>query len=408
MKRESTITQFDRFLNKIIASASMFVLLMSTMAFLGLFFYRDITTMLRNIKQSTEMPQPVFDLPSITLPKTEEIPSSEEYHKPQSKNISTSQKSQKTDDQREADKIFIAYELGDTALASKLITDFIVDFSTSPLQNTVRLIGAKIMNDKEDYNGAMNYIQKILSSEQISNKDYSESVLLLGEIARKRKQHDSYIQSFLEQAYFKAVEPIKSKLAFYLGYLFLNKGDFQSSLSYFNNVIGEDGVLGRADLYAAQVMHPETINALQNFLEQYPTSKNYDYARSTFLKQVFSYSKALVVRGYMDNAQRFLEKIIHLFPTSKDADLARIEIATIYYDKREFDRAQRFLSGVIENNDTTYNPEALFMLGQISFEKNAQEQALGYFRLLTEDFPNSKLASKAKQWQELLSESLRN
>ncbi|MGL4388294.1 MAG: tetratricopeptide repeat protein [Brevinema sp.] len=405
MRRDISISQFDRFLNKMIASIAMSVLVMSSIVFLILFFYRDIRTSFSNMKQSIYDPQPIFESPVIE-PKYHQ----NRTHESASTMSATTYKNKLTSfaeaDQKEVDKIFVAYELGDTTLASKLITDFIVDFPTSDLQNTVRIVGAKIMNDKSDYTGAMNYIQKVLSSENISNKDYSEAVLLLGEIARKRKQYDSYIQSFLEQAYFKAAEPVKSKLAFYLGYLFLHKGDFQSSLSYFNNVIGEDGALGRADVYASQIMPPETINALQNFLEQYPTSKNYQYARMKFLEQIYSYSKSLIARGYFENAERSLGKIIHLYPTSKDADLARLEISKILYDKRDFDRATRFLSAIIENIDTTYNPEALFMLGQISFEKNNHEQAMGYFRLLIEDYPNSKLISKAKQWKELISQSL--
>lgn len=404
MRRETSITEFDRFFNKIIASACLLILSLSTISFLIFFFYQDIQSSIRNFKTSMQEGTPVFEETIITVPKnTEQFVIQEQTFSSQSTPMPI-----QSDDIKAADKIFVAYELRDTALASKLIADFLVEYPESKLQNRVRLIGAKIMNDKLDYDGALAYVQKILNNSDISNKDYSESVLLLGEIARKRKQYDSYIQSFLEQAYFKAEEPVKSKLAFYLGYLFLNKGDYQNSLSYFNNVIGEDGVLGRADLYSAQIMHPETINALENFLTQYQSSKNYDYAKNTFIKEVHLYSKTLSSRGYLDNAQKVLEKIIKIFPTSKDADLARLEIANIYYDRRQFDKSAYLLSQIIENKDRTYNPDALFMLGTIAFEKNQQEQALGFFRSLIDQYPDSKLVGKAKQWKDLILESLRN
>ncbi|MGL4394277.1 MAG: tetratricopeptide repeat protein [Brevinema sp.] len=394
MRRDVSVSQFDRLVNKMIASAAICVLFLSSLAFVVLFFYKDINMNFANFKQSFRGPQPVFDSSVV------------ESVKSTIKNDATIPRSQ--NEQREADKIFVAYELGDTALASKLITDFIVDFPESQLQNAVRIVGAKIMSDKSDFSGAMNYIQKILASENISNKDYTEAVLLLGEIARERKQHDSYIQSFLEQAFFKAQEPTKSKLSFYLGYLFLNKGEHSTALTYFNNVIGEDGVLGRAEVYEAQLMAPESINSLEHFLEQYPTSKNYDYARTKFLDQVFSYSKSLTARGYFENAERSLKKITKLFPTSADGDKARFEIAKLHHEKKEFERATKLLVAIIENTDSTYNADALFMLGQISFEKNDQEQALTYFRTIIEDYPNHKLVGKSKQWLDLISQSLRH
>ncbi len=309
---------------------------------------------------------------------------------------------------RDAQKIFVAYELGDFSLASRLIVDFLADHPESIYRHKVRLIGANLMNERGDYDGALNYIQKILGETQLSNEDYSESVMLLGSIARERKQFDSYIQSFLEQAYFRAEEPTKSKLSFYLGYLLLNKGDYHSSLTYFNNVIGEDGVLGKSDLYAAQSMRPERINELENFIKAYPSSKNYDYVTNSFIKDIYLQGEELTVRGYLDSAERFYRKILRYFPDSSDGDEARLKIAELYYQKQKLDNAITILQDVLKNDNTLKDPDALFALGKISFEMDRHNESLGYFRVLTEKYPNYKHISKVREWQNLLFESLRN
>ncbi len=264
------------------------------------------------------------------------------------------------------------------------------------------------MNDRGDHDGALNYIQKILGSPNLSNEDYSESVLLLGSIARDRKQYDSYIQSFLEQAYFRADEPVKSKISFYLGYLLLHKGDHSSALRYFNNVIGEDGVLGKSDLYAAQIMRPERINELENFIKAYPSSKNFDYVTNAFVNEVFILGDELAVRGYMDSSERIFNKIVKHFPDTISGDDARLKIADLYYQRQNHKKAAAVLLDVLQNNNETRDPDALFALGKLAFELNNLEEASSYFRVLTEKFPHFPKMGQVREWQNLIFTSLQN
>jgi len=398
MRRDFTTQNPNMFFHKLLSTLCVLTLLASTIIFLYLFFYQDFERAYHSIKISKQN-LPIYESPDIAIPQIA-IESKK----------SNIKQNELIDDEssRAAEKIFIAYELGDTSLSSRLIADFLIDYPSSRFRHKVRLIGAKLMNDRSDYTGAMKYIQKILSETGLSNEDYSESVLLLGEIARERKQYDSYIQSFLEQAYFKANEPIKSQLAFYLGYVLLHKGDYKSALSYFNNVIGENGVLGRADLYVAQIMRPETINSLEIFITQYPSSKNYDYAKKTFIKESKLQAEILTTRGYLDNAMRYYKKIIKYFSDSEDGDVARIGLANLYYQKQEYKNAFSTLNEVLNNQNNYQDPEALFILGKLSFETNQLEKALFYFRTLVEKYPTSPYITKAQDWQQLILDSLRS
>ena len=440
MKKEQyydkTNLVFYKFLNKFCLT----VLFISALLFLYLFFYQSMVNSYKDFKQSTAAPAPIYDAPQIQIPTIPQEKTAQEMISQEKTSQSVPQENapqeiilQNTQEivlqsapqenilqntaipttsaidnsSKEAERIFIAYELGDYVLSSRLIVDFISEYPTSIYRHKVRLIGAKLMNERGDFEGALSYIQRILGETQLSNEDYSESVLLLGSIARERKQYDSYIETFLEQAYFRAEEPTKSKISFYLGYLLLHKNEYLSSLKYFNNVIGEDGSLGKADLYAAQSMLPERINELENFIKAYPSSKNFEYVKTSFIKDVLSHGRDLVIRGYLDSAERNYTKILTHFNNTEHGDQAQLEIADLYYKRQKFDQSMVVLRKVLANEDTKKDSDALFALGKIAFEMDKLEESLTYFRRLTEEHPKSAHISKSIEWQNLIIESLR-
>ncbi|MGL4676668.1 MAG: tetratricopeptide repeat protein [Brevinema sp.] len=399
MKNTHHYSQLHSVYYKILTNFCIFVFFISVLLFLYLFFYQSIHTSFKRFKDQNVPLAPIYDTPTIQIPHiSENTPTT-----PTSSELTTFGK-----DHKEAERIFVAYDLGDYVLSSRLIVDFLSDYPESTYRHKVRLIGANLMNQRGDYEGALAYIKKILGETSLSNEDYSESVLLLGSIARERKQYDSYIQSFLEQAYFRAEEPTKSKISFYLGYLLLHKGDFQSSLKYFNNVIGEDGVLGKSDLYAAQSMRPERINELENFIKAYPSSKNFSYVTSSFVKEISLLGEELTIRGYLDSTERFYRKILTHFSDSAEGDDARLKIAELYYQKQKLEDSIAILQEALKNENTSKDADVLFMLGKTSFEMNRPEDSLGYFRVLTEKYPSYQYIAKVREWQNLIFDILRN
>lgn len=373
-----------------LAMLCLLIFFAATGVFLSLFFYQDLKNALRKFKEFQQPLTPVFIQPEISVPKLETI----------TNNLDPSEK--------EAEKIFIAYDLGDDRLASRLITDFLANYPDNPLQNRVRIIGANLMYKRGDSAGALAYIKKVLSESKLENEDFTDAVLLLGSISREQKQYDSFIQSYLEQAYFRASEPAKSMLAFYLGYMMIHNKDFKNAASYFNNVIGENGVLGRADLYAAQEMRPETINAFANFLDLYPASQNFSYVKDAFIKESKLQASSLAARGYLDSAVNFYQNIAARFPGTQDADFARLQSADIYIQKKDLKKAVALLEQILDNDDKFYDPDALFRLGKIHFEQDNPEQALNSFRTLAEQFPSGPMIREAQEWQRLILESLAN
>lgn len=374
----------------------------STLIFAYLFFYTDFQRAARSFKQKQTALGPVFSMPPVPLPRSFEA----EIKVP---SPALEEKSPASDNSEPAaQKVFVAYELGDFRLASQLIADFISSYPESPLRNRVRLIGANIMNNNGDTSGALAYIKKILTDGSINNEDFTDTVLLLGSIAREKKQYDSYIQTYLEQAYFRASEPTRSKLAFYLGYLLLNKKDYATASKYFNNVIGEDGVLGRAELYTAEEKRPETINTLAEFLDQYPASANYDYAKAAFLEESRLQAASLSARGYADAALAVFQKIAARFPQSKEGDSALLSMADLYERKLDPARMKASLEKILDNQDNFYDPDALFRLGKLAFTQDNYAEALGYFRTLAEKYPTSPLIKETLDWQKLILDTLRS
>lgn len=415
MKKEQSYYNDNIKIYKILAYFCGFSFIISTMSFFGLFFYQSLNNNYKNFIEQQKK-SPLYETPNISIPEIENkqldtsLLNDNSINKEKKSDIQLPMEPQKIVDnsERDAEKIFVAYELGDYSLVSRMIVEFLSEYPESSYRHKVRLIGANLMNNRGDFEGALNYIQKILGESNLSNEDYSESVLLLGEIARERKQYDSYIQSFLEQAYFRAQEPTKSKISFYLGYLLLNKGEFQNSLRYFNNVIGEDGVLGKSDLYAAQQMRPERINELENFIKAYPSSKNFDYVTNSFVVETMKQGEEMAVKGYLDSSERFYKKIVQYFSDTVSGDEARLKMSELYYQRQDINKSILVLQQILENNDTRRDPDALFALGKMYFEINRQEESLGYFRVLTEKYPDYQYISKVREWQNLILESLRN
>ncbi|MGL5255227.1 MAG: tetratricopeptide repeat protein [Brevinema sp.] len=365
---------------------------LSAVFFVYLFFYRDLQKAHGSLQNRYATSSPIFKTPAINLSDSQS-----------GEGVQVDQEL----DAQEAQKIFIAYELGDDSLASRLVANFLSERPNSSFRQRVRLVGAHIRNKRGDTQGALDYLKTILSDTGISNKDFTDSVLLMGSIARETKQYEGYIQTFLEQAFFRASEPARSKLAFYLGYLLLNKKDYASAARYFNNALGEEGALGRAELYAAEGKRPETINALEDFLTLYPSSANYEFAKNTFLKESRVQAASLAARGYTDAAITVFQKVATRFLNTKEGDEALLGMAELYEQKLDATNSKRTLEKILDNEDTVYDADALFRLGKLSFSQNQYAQALGYFKVITEKYPTSPYIKETIEWQRLILDALR-
>ena len=404
MKKTSTLPQhapsFWAFLY-----AGFFAL--SAVFFTYLFFYRDLQKGYDALQSRYVANAPVYEAPPIKLPEINLDALTAPLIPPSQPTSEATQVAESPSDAKEAQRVFIAYELGDENLASKLAANFLADRPESPFRHRVRLVGAYIRNKRGDSKGALDYLKTILSDSGISNEDFTDSVLLMGSIARETKVYEGYIQTYLEQAFFRASEPARSKLAFYLGYLLLNKKDYASAARYFNNALGEEGALGRAELFAAEEKRPETINALADFLTLYPASANYEFAKKTFLKESKIQAASLAARGYTDAAISTYQKVAVRFMGTKDGDEALLGMADLYEQKLDAVNGKKVLEKILDNDDPTYDPDALFRLGKLAFAQNQYPQALGYFRVITEKFPTSPYIKETMEWQRLIMDTLR-
>ncbi|MGL5722765.1 MAG: tetratricopeptide repeat protein [Brevinema sp.] len=407
MKKTSTLTQHNPSFWAFFYAGSF---ALSAVFFTYLFFYRDLQKGYDSLQSRYVASAPVYQPPTIKLPdiNLEEIITAPALKPDQpTTTVPDNIPAEIPNDAKEAQKVFIAYELGDENLASKLAANFLADRPESAFRNRVRLVGAHIRNKRGDTQGALDYLKTILSDSGISNEDFTDSVLLMGSIARETKQYEGYIQTYLEQAFFRASEPARSKMAFYLGYLLLNKKDYASAARYFNNALGEEGALGRAELYMAEGKRPEAINALADFLSLYPSSYNYEFAKTTFLKESKTQAASLAARGYTDAAISTFQKVATRFLGSKEGDEALLGMADLYEQKLDAANNKKTLEKILDNDEPTYDADALFRLGKLAFAQNQYPQALGYFKVITEKFPTSPYIKETMEWQRLILDTLR-
>ena len=103
-----------------------------------------------------------------------------------------------------------------------------------------------------------------------------------------------------------------------------------------------------------------------------------------------------IYRGEPKTALKYFEKVIKEFPNSNYASLAEHNIASIYYDLKEYDLAISHFKNYIKKYKADGYDISLYYLAKSYQEKGNVEEAKKIFEQLIEKFPESKWAIKAK------------
>lgn len=134
------------------------------------------------------------------------------------------------------------------------------------------------------------------------------------------------------------------------------------------------------------------LQQFDSFLKHYPSSAHTDeviFLSGESLLQLNQYNQAIL--KYM--------QIMDSFPESIYFTRAELRAGEIYLQMGSLDKAERFLKDVLSTaatkQDFSLEAEASFKLGQVFVDKSDYNNAIKYFELTYEGYPNSQFADYA-------------
>ena len=227
-------------------------------------------------------------------------------------------------------------------------------------------------------------------------------MIVLGKILREVEKYDPVTVDYLENAYLKADAGKKTELAAFLGYAYLYKGDFQTSIKFFKNSVGEDAILGPAAVYIAQGIYSDAIQEYENYFSYYAHGKNQAEVVEKFHKQAYYYATVLKDSKMLDRALTYFYKVVNTFPGNSYADKALYEIADIYYKTKNQPNAIYIIDKILDNSNPECDPAAMFLKGQIWYELDRKTDAFKVFQDLSDHYPETAYGKRAGEWLDVI------
>ncbi len=202
--------------------------------------------------------------------------------------------------------------------------------------------------------------------------------------------------NYLEDAYLKAGPDKQPEVAVYLGYAYLYKKDYNTAVRYFSISIGEQSLLGMAEVYLAGGKTAEAIQEFENIFSLYPTCDSYAEVKARYLEVVYDYAKNLVKINQYDKAVEYFLKIVNRFPEDDAADRSLLRVAHVYFEHKRNEPALSFLDIALDNKPTVSDAEALYTRGLVYYDMNKKVQAIADFTKPSNDSLRANTSPKRR------------
>ena len=308
--------------------------------------------------------------------------------------------------QKNETKIFqiikMNYELNNNNKALDLSADFLALYPESKLKNKVIIIAASICYDKHDLESSKKYLGAFFKTMNYDNSELADAAIICGKILKEQEIFDPMILNNLEDAYLKISFEKRTELSVYLGYAYLYKKDYLSAIRYFNEAIGEYGIIGIARVYIEQGKYPEAIQEYQKYFSLYPVSINYHSVTNAFLKQTYYYANYLKQAKKNDEAVEFYLKIIQRFPNTHFSEESIYQIITIFYEMKDYTKAQYYIDKLLNNSVLLLDDHGLYQKAIIYYDLKKYQNSIQEFNKLLNNYPDSRLKESAKEWLVIL------
>ena len=219
-----------------------------------------------------------------------------------------------------------------------------------------------------------------------------------GEIAYRMQRYDDairYSNVYLQSNAAAQGEANSTAAKYTVGYGWFQKENFRQALTGFEGVaktvtisspaIAQDAYLRSADSYYMLKDFGKANNMYDNVINN--ALPQADYA---------TYQKAMIT-GVKNSAEKIklLNSIIRQYPSSNLVGDANMEIALTYISDEKFKEAVPYLTNIINAANNGLKPKAYLKLGLAYYNSNNNKDALTYYELLIQKYPQSAEAGEA-------------
>lgn len=281
-----------------------------------------------------------------------------------------------------------ALKLYDEAIASNRVER---DYALYQKANTLQFMGkneeaARILKQLTSTYPNSRLIDDALFEQgklELDNGNYQSAVNTLSEILKKRP-NTTLAPKIL----------VKRALAF------SNLSKTESAISDYKVIIrkfpkteeAEEAIIGLKELLNTVNRNDEYIAILEEYQNANPsntsvTSLQFDAAKNMYYSEKY------------DQAIAALKKYVATYPTSSNVPEAKYFIADSYLMLSDTQNALSFFKNVVEDNQTSYVSQAAYKIASISYEKREFNDAIKYYTIVTEASANKREIVSA--WQGL-------
>ncbi len=234
-----------------------------------------------------------------------------------------------------------------------------------------------------------------------------ETLVLLGKVVRVLGIPSEQLLDASKFIYNYAVNnPNKDKILTQIGYLKLFEGKLDDAMSYFSRADTELAELGKARVYIRKGDYPSAFAIYESFLKYRQDSPYIWDIKKAFAKQLNWYAHHLFYSKDYVEADKYFSKMYRYFRGTKLEDEALFGKGEVRYALGKLWRALKFYNSVLANAVSYRDKDALFKKGLCYYELGKKEKAVKIFQHFIDVYPNSRLASRAKEWLEIIKREL--
>lgn len=251
---------------------------------------------------------------------------------------------------------------------------------------------------KADYEQAISSFKKSLQNPNLEPQKQAEALFWLADSYNQKKDVNNAYKNY--QLFVKSSQSSKSELyplAYYnMGYINLDKGDFDNALSCFKNFINHDDSdklrqndawLRIGDSYFIQRQYANAITAYSNAVKM--SNKNEDYA---YYQQAMGYGAL----GKTNEKISCLNIVVNKHKKSSFYDKALFEMGMAYQTTDDNRSAiTSFEKLVDEKPRSPYARKALLKIGMIYYNNNENDKAVEKLKGLVAQYPNTEEAKES-------------
>lgn len=341
--------------------------------------------------------------------------------------------------QREVSKFNYAklsYELGFQDIALNELRKFLDEYPSSTYQKEAAEITASLLANTNNYREALNILEKIPSPsesvkrmlpkvlygramELINDQNLNESKVLLdkalrapfntpvlplinfweGEIAYRQNRLDEAIlfyNDYLRNPSYSSGEVSVINAKYNLGYCYYRKENYRQALGFFEQIAKNPSLNAR----------PVEQDAYLRLADCYYMNKDFSKARTVY-NAIINYSWASGDYATFQNAMiaginssnekiNLMKTIERKYPSSLLIPDVNLEIAKTFLADEKYREAIPYLNNVISAPvAANLKPGAQLKLGLAYLNLNNNREALGQFKKLVTDYPNTTEANEA-------------